>query len=134
MGEKSFDDALKNSWKQFKDMLPGGMGDYLDPKAAFENVIKKNGVAVLTELKESREAVLLVWKLARGSALSNAEEQKIKDQLADMAKSIPALGVFALPGGMLLLPILAKALPWSILPSAFQKELEKKRTTTDPDA
>ena len=40
----------------------------------------------------------------------------------DVAKSIPALAIFALPGGGILLPILIKVLPFNILPSSFQDE------------
>lgn len=119
------ENAFRQSWSKFKGLWPGGMGDYLDPKIAFEKLIKKNGIAVLTELKESKEALGLLWKMASGRTLTEEEHQKLKDQLADVAKTIPALGIFALPGGMLLLPILAKSLPWSILPSAFKEELEK---------
>jgi hypothetical protein len=39
----------------------------------------------------------------------------------DVAKAVPALAIFAAPGGMLLLPILAKLLPFSLLPSAWEK-------------
>ncbi|MHC4944318.1 MAG: LETM1 domain-containing protein [Planctomycetota bacterium] len=127
----SFEEALKNSWTRFKDKLPGGIGGYLDPKTAFEKVIKNNGVAVLTELKESKEALGILWKLASGWNITEEEQQKLKSQLADLARTIPALGIFALPGGMLLLPILAKSLPWSILPSAFRQELEKKPPTEE---
>jgi hypothetical protein len=122
----SFEEALKNSWNRFKDRLPGSMGHYLDPKTAFERVVKNNGVAVLTELKESREALGILWKLASGWTITGEEQKKLRSQLADLARSIPALGIFALPGGMLLLPILARSLPWNILPSAFRRELEKK--------
>ncbi len=44
----SFEKALLNSWRGFRNKLPGGIGDYLDPKSAFEKVIKKNGTAVIT--------------------------------------------------------------------------------------
>lgn len=123
---ESFNKALRNSWKEFRNKLPAGIGDYLDPREAFEKIIKKNGVAVLTELKESREALILLWRLAAGGELTEKEQQKLKEQLADLARTVPALGIFALPGGMLLLPILAKSLPWSILPSAFRSELNRK--------
>jgi hypothetical protein len=121
----SFEQALRNSWKAFRKKLPAGIGDYLDPKSAFEKLIKKNGAAVLAELRESREALVLLFRLASGVALTPEEMVRLKNQLADLARTIPALGIFALPGGMLLLPILAKSLPWNILPSAFRKELEK---------
>ena len=45
----SFNEALKNSWKMFRKKLPAGIGNYLDPKEAFERLIKKNGAAVLTD-------------------------------------------------------------------------------------
>jgi hypothetical protein len=41
-------------------------------------------------------------------------------ELIDLAKAIPALAAFAAPGGLLLFAALAKVLPFSILPSAFQ--------------
>jgi hypothetical protein len=90
-------------------------------------VIKKNGAAVLIELRESKEALVLLWRLASGRALTAQEQQKVKCQLVDLAKTVPALGIFALPGGMLLLPILARSLPWNILPSAFRQELDKEK-------
>ena len=129
----SFEEALRGSWSRFKERLPGGIGDYLDPKTAFQRLITKNGVAVLTELKESKEALGLLWRLASGGTLTEEEQHKLKIQLADMARTIPALGIFALPGGMLLLPILAKSLPWNILPSAFTRELDKKPRRADPE-
>jgi hypothetical protein len=50
------------------------------------------------------------------------EKQKVQDQLMDIAKTIPTLAIFALPGGGILLPILIKVLPFNILPSSFQEE------------
>ena len=46
----------------------------------------------------------------------------MQEQLIDVAKSIPALAIFALPGGGILLPVLIKVLPFNILPSSFQDE------------
>ena len=43
----------------------------------------------------------------------------MRAQLIDLAKTIPALAIFAAPGGMLLLPILLKLLPFNLLPSSF---------------
>ena len=128
----TFEKALMRSWKTFRDKLPGGLGEYLDPKTAFEKVIKQNGAAVLTELRESREALVLLFRIARGGTLTPDEQARLRSQLADFARTIPALGIFALPGGMVLLPILAKSLPWSLLPSAFRHELEKS-TAEDPE-
>ena len=43
----------------------------------------------------------------------------MREQLIDLAKTIPALAIFAAPGGLLLLPILFKLLPFNLLPSSF---------------
>eukprot|EP01050_Picozoa_sp_SAG11_P039806 SAG11_NODE_16943_length_533_cov_0.785714_1_plen_103_part_10 len=40
--------------------------------------------------------------------LSENEKHRVKAQLLDFAKVVPMLGIFALPGGGMLLPILAK--------------------------
>ena len=57
--------------------------------------------------------------------LSEEERIKVREQLTDIAKSIPALAIFALPGGGILLPILIKVLPFNILPSAFSDDPPK---------
>ena len=54
------------------------------------------------------------------------EKQKVQNQLMDIVKTIPALAIFALPGGGILLPILIKVLPFNILPSSFQEEPESR--------
>jgi len=81
-------------------------------------LIKRNKKALLQELKESKEAVHLIGK-ATHSKLSPEEKIKVKVQLIDICKSIPAFTVFMLPGGAILLPLLIKLIP-DILPSAFR--------------
>ena len=81
-------------------------------------LLQKNKERLLLELKQSKEAMYLVKK-ATHSNLSTEEKEKIKVQLLDICKSIPALAVFLLPGGALLLPLLIKLIP-DILPSAFR--------------
>ena len=74
---------------------------------------------------------------ARGQKLSAEERRKMRAQLIDVAKAIPALAIFAAPGGILLLIALAKVLPFNILPSAFQDETEEDpvpRSTKRADA
>jgi len=44
---------------------------------------------------------------------------------------VPALAIFAAPGGLLLLPLLAKLLPFNVLPSAWdEKPAASKKTGT----
>ena len=50
-----------------------------------------------------------------------SKKEKIKVQLLDIFKAIPSVGIFMLPGGALLLPLVIKLIP-DILPSAFQED------------
>lgn len=83
-------------------------------------LLQKNKKRLDQELRQSKEAVRLIKK-ATHSSLNAEEKEKIKIQLLDICKAIPALAVFLLPGGALLLPLLIKLIP-DILPSAFQEE------------
>jgi len=84
-----------------------------------KTLLYKNKVKLAQELKQSKEAVFLIKK-GTHSQLSQEEKEKIKTQLLDICKAIPALAVFLLPGGALLLPLLIKLIP-DILPSAFKE-------------
>ena len=86
-------------------------------------LLQRNRLRLAQELKQSKEAVYLIKK-ATHSNLSTEEKEKIKAQLLDICKAIPALAVFLLPGGALLLPLLIKLIP-DILPSAFQEDFNE---------
>jgi len=77
--------------------------------------------ALVTELRETGELGQLLARAASGHALSAEERRKVKAQLLDLAKAVPALAILAAPGGMLLLPLAAKLLPFSLVPSAWAK-------------
>ena len=81
-------------------------------------LLQKNKKALAQELRESKEAVYLIKKATR-TKLTPEEKIKVKIQLIDICKSIPAFAVFMLPGGAILLPLLIKLIP-DILPSAFR--------------
>ena len=82
-------------------------------------LLRKNLDSVVNEIRETRELSALLMKATKTS-LSEKEKQKVRDQLADILKTIPALAVFALPGGGIILPVLIKLLPFNILPSSFE--------------
>ena len=86
-------------------------------------LLQKNKKRLDQELRQSKEAVRLIKK-ATHSSLNAEEKEKIKIQLLDICKAIPALAIFLLPGGALLLPLLIKLIP-DILPSAFQDQPEE---------
>lgn len=80
-------------------------------------LVLRNKKRLITEIRESQELVTLLQK-SQTTALTKEEKAKVKAQLLDICKVIPSLGIFILPGGSILLPILTKFIP-SLLPSAF---------------
>jgi hypothetical protein len=85
-----------------------------------KELLHRNELRLYQELSQSKEALSLIKKSTHTS-LSEEEKQKIKIQLLDICKAIPAFAIFMLPGGALLLPLLIKLIP-DILPSAFREE------------
>jgi Mg2+/Co2+ transporter CorC len=86
-----------------------------------KELLNKNKARLSKELAESKEVVQLIQKSTK-KALTEEEKLKIKEQLLDICKAIPAFAVFMLPGGALLLPLLTKLIP-DILPSAFREDI-----------
>jgi hypothetical protein len=100
---------LADEWNEFGERM-------VDKVAA---VVTENLDAIALELRETGELGTLLAKAAAGQALDAPERRKVKEQLIDLAKAVPALAIFAAPGGLVLLPLLAKLLPFDVLPSAF---------------
>jgi hypothetical protein len=114
----------------------GAMADEM--VESIQRTLEKNLQALWKEVRETGELSVLLTRAARGQRLTREERRKMRAQLIDVAKAIPALAIFAAPGGFLLLIALAKVLPFNILPSAFQDEPaapeaegESKRGTAD---
>jgi hypothetical protein len=97
--------------------------------AGIQRTLEKNFNALMKEVRETGELSLLLTKAARGQDLTRDERRRMRQQLIDVAKAIPALAIFAAPGGLLLFIALAKVLPFNILPSAFQDDPPEQ---TDP--
>jgi hypothetical protein len=81
--------------------------------------IRKNLDRLANEVRETHELYALLMKSAR-SNLTAEEKVKVRLQLMDIMKTIPALAIFALPGGGVILPILIRMLPFNLLPSSFE--------------
>jgi LETM1-like protein len=84
--------------------------------------MKKNYRALLKEIRETGELSKLLARAARGQKLNSAEKAAMRAQLIDVAKAVPALAIFAAPGGVLLLLALAKVLPFDLRPSSWREE------------
>ncbi|CAA0200020.1 LETM1 domain-containing protein [Tenacibaculum maritimum] len=85
-------------------------------------LLTRNKKRLAKELDESKELVALLKKSIETN-LSIEEKEKVKEQLLDICKAIPAFTIFMLPGGALLLPLLVKVIP-TILPSAFREDMD----------
>jgi len=68
--------------------------------------------------------------------LTKEEKDAVKTQFKDLAKSIPSLTVFMLPGGAILMPLLLRLIP-DMIPSAFKEnEIDDKdeEISADPES
>ncbi|MCH7524490.1 MAG: hypothetical protein IIC74_05645 [Bacteroidetes bacterium] len=88
------------------------------------NLLNKNKKRISIEISQSKELIYLI-KESTIRQLTDNEKSKIKIQLLDIFKTIPALAIFMLPGAMLLLPLAIKLIP-NLLPSAFSKNFEEE--------
>jgi len=91
--------------------------------------LRKNAKKINEEVQLEREAMILLKKYAKNKKLTKREKKIVKTSLIDICKVVPSLGIFLLPGGMILLPLIAKILPFDLMPSAFQDK-KKKPTRT----
>lgn len=94
-----------------------GLRSRIQERAAY--LLRKNLDRLVNEIRETRELYTLIMKSTKQS-LTEEEKQKVREQLTDILKTIPALAVLALPGGSIILPVLIKLLPFKILPSSFE--------------
>ncbi len=90
-------------------------------REAVEAAVRRNLAAVVEEIRQTGELASLLAKSSHAK-LTDEEWAKVREQLTDIVKTIPALAIFALPGGMILLPVLLKLLPFDLRPSAFRPE------------
>jgi hypothetical protein len=108
-----------SSWKAFAREWESATDQIVERVGA---AVTDNVDAIVTEVRQTGELGTLLAKAAAGGTLSAEERRKVREQLIDLAKAVPALAIFAAPGGMLLLPLLAKLLPFDILPSAWDRD------------
>ncbi len=82
-------------------------------------ILGRNKDKLISELKESKELVALIQK-STTKELTKKEKEMVKNQFMDILKSVPSIGIFLLPGGALLLPLILKIVP-DLLPSSFKE-------------
>lgn len=89
-----------------------------------KKTVLANGDKIYQEIRQTKELYQLMVKWSSGETLTPEEKAKVKSQLLDICKTIPALAIFVLPFGSILLAVLIKFLPFKILPTAFNKSPE----------
>ena len=89
-------------------------------KEEIKALLQKNKEKLVYELQQNEELLKLMTK-STYSKLTDIEKEKIKSQLLEVFKTIPAFAIFLLPGGMILLPLVAKLIP-SIMPNIFKSD------------
>src|SRR5690606_12751510 len=88
-----------------------------------ENIVRVNLGRIVSEIRETGELGQLLVKRAQGP-LTPEEEAKMREQILDICKTVPALAMFAAPGGSILLPIVMRLLPFDLMPSSFCEQDE----------
>ena len=86
-----------------------------------EDFVRDNAARIWGEIRETSELGQLILKASQED-LSPEERRRVRAQLKDLARVMPALALFALPGGSVVLPLLAKHLPFNLLPSTYLDE------------
>ncbi len=84
-------------------------------------LVSRNSERIVKELTNNTELMLLI-KDSTFRNLDYKEKKKMKKQLLEICKTIPALTIFLLPGGSLLMPFFIKYIP-QIIPSVFNENL-----------
>ncbi len=80
-------------------------------KNYLKRLILINKEAILLEVLSIRGLMQLLMKTRNTDESWTSEERKeIKKHLKNIAKIVPAIAIFSLPGGSFLLPILAEVL------------------------
>ena len=125
------DDILKECIEKIleRERLSEGVFDnvmnYIKEKGATAKEKLKIFIEDLkSELEETAAGGMMLQKMVMGEDLDAGEMEFLKTQAKDVAKGLPLLGLFALPGGGLATVALVKAAKRfniDLMPSSFQK-------------
>lgn len=81
-------------------------------------LIQKNRNSLMNEIRQTQRLYNLLVK-ASEQPLNPEEKRFVRTQLLSVAKTVPALAIFILPAGSVILPLVIKVLPFNILPDSF---------------
>ncbi|MEK7486369.1 MAG: hypothetical protein AABZ60_18770, partial [Planctomycetota bacterium] len=95
-----------------------GDSDYREKvgKPWLKGIIDSNKKILAYQMVQNKKTLHILYRYSLGRDLSEGEMDIAKKQLVNLVKIVPALAIFILPGGAILLPMLAKMLPWELIP------------------
>lgn len=91
-------------------------------RSALGQLAVDGGQRVALEVHKTEDMARLLARSLQGQTLEGHERDRVRSQVVDLLKLVPAAAVFVVPGGGFLLAGLEKTLPFSLLPSSFSKE------------
>lgn len=96
---------------------------------------KDTGKAIGREVKETKQAAKILYKLAKGGQPSNEEIQFLKSQSADLGKALVLIGLQAVPGSSLAVVGIEKLLKkhgMTLFPQAQQATAQVQAPAATP--
>ena len=110
-------------------VLDSVMGYVREKGAMAKEAIKQFLIDLKSELEETGAGAMMLQKMVMGEELEASEAEFLKAQAKDVAKSLPLLGLFVLPGGGIASAILvktAKKFNIDLMPSSFSHPEEDR--------
>ena len=99
------------------------MNKYTSNKDKVLESLNKLKNILASESKETTEMLEIYRKYAAGEKIDKTTMEKANSQFTDLIKNVGLLGVFALPGGLVAIPLLVKLgkkLGIDILPKSYK--------------
>ena len=99
------------------------MGKYTSNKTKALSSLNKLKNILASESQETTEMLEIYRKYAAGEELDKDAMDKANNQFTDLIKNVGLIGVFALPGGLVAIPLLVKLgkkLGIDILPKSYK--------------
>jgi len=106
---------LRQAWSRITFRHLAGERRTRTLEQTFREGLVRYGPILTEALRGSRDSLDLLRRLSRGGSLSAGETDRLLKQLLSLARIVPVLGLLAAPRSAILLPLLARSLPWDRL-------------------
>jgi hypothetical protein len=82
--------------------------------------LKGHSGKISNEVRETVDSIGVLGRQAVGKSASAEQWRQVRSTLSDLSRTAPALALFAMPGGALLLPLAMKTLPFDLRPTSYR--------------